>query len=59
MKYKKIFLFFVLLPLNVLALTKAPIDITKYDLNGISKLLDEGIITQEEFDKAKAKLLGL
>lgn len=47
MKYKKIFLFFVLLPLNVVALTKAPIDITKYDINGISKLLDEGIINSE------------
>lgn len=47
MKYKKIFLFLVLLPLNVWAITKAPVDVTKYDIDGLSKLLEDGIINSE------------
>lgn len=46
---KKIFiLFLILIPINVFALTKAPIDITKETVVSLSKSLDEEIITSEE-----------
>ena len=46
---KKIFiLFLILIPINVFALTKAPIDITKETVASLSKSLDEEIITSEE-----------
>ena len=46
---KKIFiLFLILFPFNVLALTKAPIDITKETVSSLSKALSEEIITSEE-----------
>ena len=46
---KKIFiLFLILIPFNVFALTKAPIDITKETVASLSKSLDEEIITSEE-----------
>lgn len=46
---KKIFiLFLILIPFNVFALTKAPIDITKETVTSLSKALDEEIITSEE-----------
>ena len=46
---KKIFiLFLILIPFNVFALTKAPIDITKETVASLSKALDEEIITSEE-----------
>ena len=46
---KKIFiLFLILFPLNVLALTKAPLDITKETVSSLSKALEEEIITSEE-----------
>lgn len=47
MYFKRILLLFLLLPINIWALAKAPIDITKLDLNELSKALDEGIITSE------------
>lgn len=46
---KKIFiLFLILIPFNVFALTKAPIDITKETVASLSKYLDEEIITSEQ-----------
>lgn len=46
---KKIFiLFLILIPFNVFALTKAPIDITKETVTSLSKALNEEIITSEE-----------
>ena len=46
---KKIFiLFLILIPFNVFALTKAPIDITNETVASLSKSLDEEIITSEE-----------
>lgn len=46
---KKIFiLFLILIPFNVFALTKAPIDITKETVASLSKALNEEIITSEQ-----------
>lgn len=46
---KKIFiLFLILIPFNVFALTKAPIDITKETVTSLSKALNEEIITSEQ-----------
>lgn len=46
---KKIFiLFLILIPFNVFALTKAPIDITNETVTSLSKALNEEIITSEE-----------
>lgn len=46
---KKIFiLFLILMPFNVFALTKAPIDITKETVASLSKALNEEIITSEQ-----------
>lgn len=46
---KKIFiLFLILIPFNVFALTKAPIDITKETVASLSKALNEEIITSEK-----------
>lgn len=47
--YKKVFILFLIsIPLNVLALTKAPIDITNETVTSLSKALNEEIITSEE-----------
>lgn len=47
--YKKLFILFLIsIPLNVLALTKAPFDITNETVTSLSKALDEEIITSEE-----------
>ena len=43
-----VFLLLLLIPINVFALNKAPIDITTMDITEISKALDEGILTSEE-----------
>ena len=46
---KKIFiLFLILIPFNVFALTKAPIDITNETVTSLSKALNEEIITSEQ-----------
>lgn len=46
---KKIFiLFLILIPFNVFALTKAPIDITNETVASLSKALNEEIITSEQ-----------
>lgn len=46
---KKIFiLFLILMPFNVFALTKAPIDITNETVTSLSKALNEEIITSEQ-----------
>ena len=46
---KKIFiLFLILIPFNVFALTKAPIDITNETVTSLSQALNEEIITSEE-----------
>lgn len=46
---KKIFiLFLILIPFNVFALTRAPIDITNETVTSLSKYLDEEIITSEQ-----------
>ena len=46
---KKIFiLFLMLIPFNVFALTKAPIDITNETVTSLSKALNEEIITSEK-----------
>ena len=45
---KKIFiLFLILIPFNVFALTRAPIDITNETVTTLSKALNEEIITSE------------
>lgn len=47
--YKKVFILFLIsIPLNVLALTKAPLDITNETVTSLSKALNEEIITSEE-----------
>ena len=47
--YKKLFILFLIsIPLNVLALTQAPFDITNETVTSLSKALDEEIITSEE-----------
>lgn len=52
MHTKKILLFLVLLlPINCLALTKAPIDITKMNIQSIEEALKENIITSEQLVK--------
>lgn len=46
---KKIFiLFLILIPFNVFALTRAPIDITNETVTSLSKVLNEEIITSEQ-----------
>lgn len=46
---KKIFiLFLILIPFNVFALTKAPIDVTKETVSSLTEALNEEIITSEE-----------
>ena len=46
---KKIFiLFLILIPFNVFALTRAPIDITNETVTSLSKALNEEIITSEQ-----------
>ena len=65
MLFKRILLILAVIPLNTLAFTKAPIDITKMDLSEIKEALEDGIITSEtlvnlyldrinEFDEYKA-----
>lgn len=49
MSIKKLFLLFILLiPINIFALTKAPIDVTQMDISELYQNLNNGVITSEQ-----------
>ncbi len=48
MSFKRLLLILAVIPLNVFAISKAPIDITKLDINGLNEALNKEIITSED-----------